>query len=99
MTENVVAIRCSSELNTWMDGIMVVPQEMSEKIAARLRERFAGLWELEKGFGDIIREVAEEFNEMYVLCWYDEATDEPTEAWETYCNRLHRIMPVIEIDV
>ena len=32
MSENTVAIRCKSEMNRWMDSVMVVPQEQADDI-------------------------------------------------------------------
>lgn len=99
MDENFVAIRCSSDMNRWMDGIMIVPREQSEKIADRFRKRFADFWKTERGFGDVFQEVAKEFGNAYIVCDYDEETDEPLETWEAYCDRVYRRMQVIQIDI
>lgn len=93
----MVAIRCSSDTNHWMDGIIIIPRERLDETKKRLQERFADLWEQEGTYGDIIHDVAEEYE--YALCDYDETTDEPTKAWEAYCNSIYRQMEVIEMEV
>ena len=39
MSENTVAIRCKSEMNRWMDSVMVVPQEQADDIEQNIKER------------------------------------------------------------
>lgn len=101
MSERMIAIRCSSEVNRWMDSVMIVPVERAAEIAQVLQRRFAGIWELEgESYGDTMREVAYENGiEAIALCDYDEDTDEPTADWEAYCDRVYRRMQVIEIDI
>lgn len=101
MSERLMAIRCSSEANLWMDGVMIVPVERAAEIAQMLQRRFTGIWELEgESYGNIMREVAYENGiEAIALCDYDEDTDEPTVDWEAYCDRVYRRMQVIQIDI
>lgn len=42
MSENTVAIRCKSEMNRWMDSVMVVPQEQADDIEQSIKERMRG---------------------------------------------------------
>ena len=37
MSENTVAIRCKSEMNRWMDSVMVVPQEQADDIEQSIK--------------------------------------------------------------
>lgn len=42
MSENMVAIRCKSETNRWMDSVMIVPQERANDIEQSIKERMRG---------------------------------------------------------
>lgn len=100
MSENMVAIRCKSELNPWMDCVMVVPQEQADSIERDIMERMCGFERSDSCYGDVMREIAQDAGiESLVLCDYDEITDEPTDAWCEYCAGLSQKMPVIEIDI
>lgn len=100
MSENMVAIRCKSELNPWMDCVMVVPQEQADSIEQDIMERMCGFERSDSCYGDVMREIAQDAGiESLVLCDYDEDTDEPTDAWCEYCAALSQKMPVIEIDL
>lgn len=100
MNDKLVAIRCASEMNHWMDSILIVPSEQAESIEQSLRERFSSFKNECVCYGDLIREVASGAEiESLKLCDYDERTDEPTKAWEKYCDRIYQKMPVIEIDI
>ena len=100
MSENMVAIRCKSELNPWMDCVMVVPQEQADDIEQSIKERMRGFERNGSCYGDVMREIAQAAGiESLALCDYDEDTDEPTDAWCEYCAGLSQKMPVIEIDL
>lgn len=100
MSENMVAIRCKSEMNRWMDSVMVVPQEQADDIEQSIKERMHGFERNGSCYGDVMREIAQAAGvESLALCDYDEDTDEPTDAWYEYCAGLSRKMPVIEIDL
>ena len=100
MSENMVAIRCKSELNPWMDCVMVVPQEQADDIEQSIKERMRGFERNGSCYGDVMREIAQAAGiESLTLCDYDEDTDEPTDAWCEYCAGLSQKMPVIEIDI
>ena len=100
MSENMVAIRCKSELNPWMDCVMVVPQEQADDIEQSIKERMRGFERNGSCYGDVMREIAQAAGiESLALCDYDEDTDEPTDAWCEYCAGLSQKMPVIEIDI
>lgn len=100
MSENMVAIRCKSELNPWMDCVMVVPQEQADDIEQSIKERMRGFERNGSCYGDVMREIAQAAGiESLTLCDYDEDTDEPTDAWCEYCAGLSQKMPVIEIDL
>lgn len=100
MSENMVAIRCKSELNPWMDSVMVVPQEQADDIEQSIKERMRGFERNGSCYGDVMREIAQAAGiESLALCDYDEDTDEPTDAWCEYCAGLSQKMPVIEIDL
>ena len=100
MSENTVAIRCKSEMNRWMDSVMVVPQEQADDIEQSIKERMRGFERNGSCYGDVMREIAQAAGiESLALCDYDEDTDEPTDAWCEYCASLSQKMPVIEIDL
>ena len=100
MSENMVAIRCKSEMNRWMDSVMVVPQEQADDIEQSIKERMRGFERNGSCYGDVMREIAQAAGiESLALCDYDEDTDEPTDAWCEYCAGLSQKMPVIEIDL
>ena len=100
MSENTVAIRCKSEMNRWMDSVMVVPQEQADDIEQSIKERMRGFERNGSCYGDVMREIAQAAGiESLALCDYDEDTDEPTDAWCEYCAGLSQKMPVIEIDI
>lgn len=100
MSENTVAIRCKSEMNRWMDSVMVVPQEQADDIEQSIKERMRGFERNGSCYGDVMREIAQAAGiESLALCDYDEDTDEPTDAWCEYCAGLSQKMPVIEIDL
>lgn len=100
MSENMVAIRCKSEMNRWMDSVMVVPQEQADDIEQSIKERMRGFERNGSCYGDVMREIAQAAGiESLALCDYDEDTDEPTDAWCEYCAGLSQKMPVIEIDI
>ena len=100
MSENTVAIRCKSEMNRWMDSVMVVPQEQTDDIEQSIKERMRGFERNGSCYGDVMREIAQAAGiESLALCDYDEDTDEPTDAWCEYCAGLSQKMPVIEIDL
>lgn len=100
MSENTVAIRCKSEMNRWMDSVMVVPQEQADDIEQNIKERMRGFERNGSCYGDVMREIAQAAGiESLALCDYDEDTDEPTDAWCEYCAGLSQKMPVIEIDL
>lgn len=100
MSENTVAIRCKSEMNRWMDSVMVVPQEQADDIEQSIKERMRGFERNGSCYGDVMREIAQAAGvENLALCDYDEDTDEPTDAWCEYCAGLSQKMPVIEIDI
>ena len=100
MSENMVAIRCKSETNRWMDSVMVVPQEQADDIEQSIKERMRGFERNGSCYGDVMRDIAQAAGiESLALCDYDEDTDEPTDAWCEYCAGLGQKMPVIEIDL
>lgn len=100
MSENMVAIRCKSETNRWMDSVMVVPQERADDIERSIKEWMRGFERNGSCYGDVMREIAQAAGiESLALCDYDEDTDEPTDAWCEYCAGLGQKMPVIEIDL
>ena len=100
MSENMVAIRCKSETNRWMDSVMIVPQERANDIEQSIKERMRGFERNGSCYGDVMREIAQAAGiESLALCDYDEDTDEPTDAWCEYCAGLSQKMPVIEIDL
>ena len=100
MSENTVAIRCKSEMNRWLDSVMVVPQEQADDIEQSIKERMRGFERNGSCYGDVMREIAQAAGiESLALCDYDEDTDEPTDAWCEYCAGLSQKMPVIEIDL
>lgn len=100
MSENTVAIRCKSEMNRWMDSVMIVPQEQADNIEQKIKERMRGFERNGSCYGDVMREIAQAAGiESLALCDYDESTDEPTDAWCAYCASLSQKMPVIEIDL
>ena len=100
MSENMVAIRCKSEMNRWMDSVMVVPQEQADDIEQSIKERMRGFERNGSCYGDVMREIAQDAGiESLALCDYDEDMDEPTDAWCEYCAGLSQKMPVIEIDL
>lgn len=82
MSENMVAIRCKSETNRWMDSVMIVPQERANDIEQSIKERMRGFERNGSCYGDVMREIAQAAGiESLALCDYDEDTDEPTDAW------------------
>lgn len=100
MNDKLVAIRCTSDMNHWMDSVLIVPREQADSIEQSLRDRFSSFGSESVCYGDLIREVARNARiESFKLCDYDERTDEPTKAWERYCDRIYQKMPVIEIDI
>ena len=73
MSENMVAIRCKSELNPWMDCVMVVPQEQADDIEQSIKERMRGFERNGSCYGDVMREIAQAAGiESLTLCDYDE---------------------------
>lgn len=56
MSENMVAIRCKSEMNRWMDSVMVVPQEQADDIEQSIKERMRGFERNGSCYGDVMRE-------------------------------------------
>ena len=80
MSENAVAIRCKSEMNRWMDSVMVVPQEQADDIEQSIKERMRGFERNGSCYGDVMREIAQAAGiESLALCDYDEDTDEPDQ--------------------
>ena len=59
MSENTVAIRCKSEMNRWMDSVMVVPQEQADDIEQSIKERMRGFERNGSCYGDVMREIAQ----------------------------------------
>ena len=55
MSENTVAIRCKSEMNRWMDSVMVVPQEQADDIEQSIKERMRGFERNGSCYGDVMR--------------------------------------------
>lgn len=55
MSENMVAIRCKSEMNRWMDSVMVVPQEQADDIEQSIKERMRGFERNGSCYGDVMR--------------------------------------------
>ena len=60
MSENMVAIRCKSEMNRWMDSVMVVPQEQADDIEQSIKERMRGFERNGSCYGDVMREIAQD---------------------------------------
>lgn len=59
MSENTVAIRCKSEMNRWMDSVMVVRQDQPDDIEQSIKERMRGFERNGSCYGDVMREIAQ----------------------------------------
>lgn len=100
MSEGKVAIHYGSVNDPWIEFFAIVAVERMDEAEAAVRRAVDEYWESDdQCYGDVVEYALTEagLEHQLVLCEYDSASDEPTEAWAVYCDNLRQQMPVIEI--
>lgn len=100
MSGGKVAIHYGSANDPWIEFFAIVAAERMDDAETAVRRAVDEYWESDdQCYGDVVEQGLNEagIEHRLMLCEYDSANDEPTEAWAVYCDSVYRQMPVIEI--